>query len=129
MLNDHKLAENAQQRLLLSDARQDIELLRRWYAIATNALDDYHATQHLIGTQVVTFAAQAFNPESDSIVSATAEMTSYVQAWNAWPDRRMRLVIGNYQDHVRLQPGVGWQIEKMVLAYDSGETRVPGDPP
>ncbi len=180
MLNDHKLAENAQQRQLLSVARQEIELLRRWYAVATDALGrtqdedardkglaiydrifapnaritvrggsrelsgegprawaeiatdalaDYQATQHLIGTQVVTFTALAFNPESDAIVSGAAEMTSYVQAWHAWPNRRMRLVIGNYQDHVRLKPGVGWQIEQMVLAFDSGETRVLGAPP
>ena len=180
MLNEYELAENAQQRQLLAVARQEIELLRRWYAIATdalgrtrdddardkglaiydrffapdarisvrggsrelsgegprawadvatNALADYQATQHLIGTQVVTFTALAFNPESDSIVSGTAEMASYVQAWHAWPNRRLRLVIGNYQDHVRLQTAVGWQIERMVLAYDSGETRLLGDPP
>ena len=92
-------------------------------------LAGHQATQHLIGTQTVTFTDLAFKHGSDAIVSGTAEMTSYVQAWHAWPNRWMRLVIGNYRDHVRLQPGVGWQIERMVLAYDSGETRVLGDPP
>ena len=92
-------------------------------------LTDCQATQHLIGTQVVIFSALAFNLESDAIVSDTAEVISYVQAWHALPNRRMRLVIGNYQDHVGLQPGVGWQIERMALAYHSGETRVLGDPP
>lgn len=61
MLNDHKLAENAQQQQLLSVARQEIELLRRWYAIATDALTDFQATRHLIGTQFVTFTALAFD--------------------------------------------------------------------
>ena len=129
MLNDHKLAENAQQQQLLSVARQGIELLRRWYAIATDALTDFQATRHPIGTQFVTFTALAFKHGSDAVASGTAEMTSYVQAWHAWPNRWMRLVIGNYHDRVRLQPGVGWQVERMVLTYDSGETRVPGDPP
>ena len=92
-------------------------------------LAGHQATQHLIGTQAVTFPDLAFKHGSDAIVSGTAEVTSYVQAWHAWPNRWMRLVIGNYRDHVRLQPGVGWQIERMVLAYDSGETRVLGDPP
>lgn len=180
MLNDDTFAKDAEERMLLSLAHQEIEQLRRWYAVATDALGrkedglqvergreiyrrifapeaqmnvrggqvdlkgrgpeswadvaadalaDYAATQHLIGSQVVTFKEAAFSGTPKVLTSGAAAMSSYVQAWHAWPDDNVRVVIGTYEDSVRYNPAVGWQIERMVLVYQSGERRPLGDPP
>lgn len=100
-----------------------------WAEVARDALRDYQATQHLIGTQVVTFTSARFAGEPRVLHSGGAEMLSYVQAWHAWSDRKSRLVLGTYEDAVRFSPGVGWQIERMVLAIVSGEHRTLGAPP
>ena len=178
MLNDHEFADDIEKRQLLALARQEIEQLRRWYAIATdlfgrddaaarerglriyhriftaqaaisvegaktpleargpdgwadvasNALAPYEATQHLIGSQVVTFEDATFGGSPMALQSGIAQMSSYLQAWHASPDRQLRLVLGTYHDTVRFEPEVGWQIERMVLEYVSEENRPLGDP-
>ncbi len=178
MLNDAEITSDLEERALLLHARQEIEHLRRWYAlatdalgqggtmatrgrdiyrrifaadaqisvrggqrdldgtgpeawaeIATDALAEYTATQHLIGTQVVVFKEVAFAGSPKAVTDGVAEMSSYLQAWHAWPDSEVRVVIGSYEDSLRFRSGTGWQIDKMVLRYQSGERRPLGDPP
>ena len=97
-----------------------------WVAVVKNALKDYETTQHLIGTQLVTFSKVTF--AGDEIVAGQALLTSYLHAWHAWPDRALRLVLGTYTDEVVYSPDVGWQIFDMTLAHTSSEARIMGDP-
>jgi len=83
-----------------------------WAAVAMNALKDYRATQHLIGAQVVDVHELTTDGNSGEFTSGRAVMNSYLQAWHAWPDRRLRLVLGTYTDHVVYSPGLGWQIAR-----------------
>ena len=96
-----------------------------WALVVTNALKDYESTQHLIGTQLVEFTDVQI--ENGEITGGQAEMSSYLQAWHAWPDRKLRLVLGTYYDKVRFNPGEGWQIFDMTLEYTSVEHRQMGD--
>ncbi len=181
MNEEVELAATPAQRQTLSLARQEIENLRRWYAVATDklglagdeaaraeglriyhrifapeaqiqvsgpgakplggtgpdawaevaghALRDYEATQHLIGTQLVTFDSVTFGDDPAEIMRGSAHMSSYLQAWHAWPDNRLRLVLGTYLDTVVYQPAVGWRIDTMNLVYTSGEQRALGSSP
>jgi hypothetical protein len=95
-----------------------------WAEVVTNALKDYESTQHLIGTQIVEFTDVHF--EKSEVSSGQAEMSSYLQAWHAWPDRRARIVLGTYHDKVRFSPVKGWQIYDMTLEYTSVEHRKMG---
>ncbi|MGI9327543.1 MAG: nuclear transport factor 2 family protein [Pseudomonadales bacterium] len=97
-----------------------------WAAVAMKALQEYEATQHLIGTQVVDVLELETAGDGTEPVKGRAVMNSYLQAWHAWPDQRMRLVLGTYTDHLRYVPSIGWQIEKMTLTYVSGEERMLG---
>lgn len=88
-----------------------------WVDVAAAALKVFDATQHMIGTQLVTI---------DSLPDANgngghATMTSYLQAWHSDPDRVLDIYIGTYHDKVRYTPGVGWQIYEMHLEKVSGE--------
>ena len=94
-----------------------------WSEVAHTALKPYEATQHLIGTQCVAFRSAAFSDAPVTVTAGHATMSSYLQAWHAWPDRRLRLVMGTYEDEVKFAAGVGWQITKMVLRHVSGEHR------
>ncbi len=94
-----------------------------WGEVARNALRDYAATQHLIGTQLVSFDQIEFAAETAEITAGTADMSSYLQATHVWPDRRMRLVLGTYVDRVRWMADSGWQIVDMTLVYTSEEFR------
>lgn len=96
-----------------------------WADVVKNALKDYESTQHLIGTQIVVFKDVQFG--NGEVASGEAEMSSYLQAWHAWPDRRVRIVLGTYHDKVRFSPGKGWQIYDMTLEYTSVEHRQMGD--
>lgn len=98
-----------------------------WAAVAMRALHDYQATQHLIGTQVVDLLELSTEDHSIEPTAGRAIMNSYLQAWHAWPDRRLRLVLGTYTDVVAYTPGTGWQIEDMTLAFTSSEERMLGD--
>jgi len=96
-----------------------------WAKVVEGALLDYVGTQHLIGTQLVTFEAVTF--AADEVASGRARMTSYLHAWHAWPDRRVRLVLGTYHDAVVYHPERGWQIDDMTLEHISSEERLMGE--
>ncbi len=98
-----------------------------WAEVAMNALKTYEATQHLIGTQVVDMLELDADGARGEPSSGRAVMHSYLHAWHAWPDQRLRLVMGTYTDHVIYLPGTGWQIEKMTLTHVSGEERTLGN--
>lgn len=93
-----------------------------WAKIANEALADYAATQHLIGTQLVEIHSIEFDA-AGNVVSGDASMSSYLQAWHAGTDDDLWLFIGTYYDKVRYTPGVGWQIYDMELMRVSGENR------
>jgi len=95
-----------------------------WVNVVISALDKYVSTQHLIGTQIVEFSS--FEVVKNEISSGEACMTSYLQAWHAWPDNRLRVVMGTYQDTVRYKSGIGWQIDKMHLEHTSTDHRMLG---
>ncbi len=95
-----------------------------WVKVVINALEKYDNTQHLIGTQVVEFSK--FNIKNNKLISGEADMTSYLQAWHAWSDNRLRVVIGTYKDNVRFKKGFGWQIHKMHLEHTSTDHRMVG---
>ena len=95
-----------------------------WVKVVINALEKYDNTQHLIGTQVVEFSK--FNIKNNKLISGEADMTSYLQAWHAWSDNRLRVVIGTYKDKVRFTKGFGWQIYKMHLEHTSTDHRMVG---
>ena len=94
-----------------------------WADVARDALRDYAATQHLIGTQIVHFDAASFSTDGTQLQQGTAAMRSHVQATHIWPDARVRVVYGTYVDQVELLPDAGWQIVRMNLVYSSEEFR------
>jgi hypothetical protein len=96
-----------------------------WAKVATEALADYVATQHLIGTQLVEIHSIEFD-DAGHVTSGEASMSSYLQAWHADADDNLMLFIGTYYDKVRFSSGVGWQIYDMELTRVSGETRALG---
>ena len=93
-----------------------------WAKVANEALADYAATQHLIGTQLVEIHDIEFDAVGN-IVSGDASMSSYLQAWHAGADDTVWVFIGTYYDKVRYSPGIGWQIYDMELMRVSGENR------
>jgi hypothetical protein len=101
-----------------------------WADVVRNALHPYLATQHLIGSQVVDFTQLEWDTlqvDPANFRSGRARMESYVQAWHAWPDKRLRLVLGTYHDEVIFHPEHGWRICAMNLEHISGEERTLGD--
>ena len=98
-----------------------------WADVARNALKDFVGTQHLIGSQAVAFDTVSFDTQN-IITAGSANMSSYVQAWHAWPDDELRLVMGTYEDKVQFNADVGWQINSMNLVYLRGEQRKLGPP-
>ncbi|MBM4206063.1 MAG: hypothetical protein FJ194_18265 [Gammaproteobacteria bacterium] len=101
-----------------------------WAMVVTNALQDYTVTQHLLGTQLVDIRSLTIGRKSsgpDEISEGEAGMTSYLQAWHVWPDKRLRVVMGNYVDQVRFVPGIGWQIHDMNLVHLMSEHRMLGE--
>jgi hypothetical protein len=83
----------------------------------------FDATQHLIGTQLVTIESL---PDANDEGGA-ATMMSYLQAWHSDPDRVLDIFIGTYHDKLRYTPGVGWQIYDMYLEKVSGEVTAKGE--
>ena len=96
-----------------------------WAKIANDALADYVATQHLIGTQLVEIHDIEFDA-TGNVVSGDASMSRYLQAWHAGADDTVWVFIGTYYDKVRYSPGIGWQIYDMELMRVSGENRALG---
>ncbi len=96
-----------------------------WVETVEGALEDYVATQHLIGTQLVTF--DAFETNEAGVVSGSATMSSYLQAWHEHNDGHVWVFIGTYEDTVEFVPDIGWQISAMTLREVSSERRPLGD--
>jgi hypothetical protein len=96
-----------------------------WVDVVRGALGPLGPTQHLIGSQVVTFDDLQWNDRCE-VVAGKAKMQSYVQAWHDQNDREVWLFIGTYFDEVVYQPQRGWQISHMELRRVTGELRPSG---
>ena len=96
-----------------------------WADVVSDALADYVATQHLIGTQIVEIM-ELDAAQSGSVNSGTGRMESYLQAWHEHQNGNVWVFIGTYEDYVRFTPGIGWQIYAMTLTQVSAETRLLG---
>lgn len=93
-----------------------------WLDLVKEFLVPLGPTQHLIGTQVVDIEAIELD-KSCLVVSGSARMESYVQAWHERQDDKVWLYLGIYHDHARFIPGVGWRIDLMSMEQTGGETR------
>lgn len=92
-----------------------------WADVVVGALEEYSATQHLIGTQLAHI--DKLTEKDGDITDGHATMSSYLQAWHSTEAGRLWLFIGVYEDEVRYTPGKGWQIYAMNLVQISGENR------
>jgi hypothetical protein len=92
---------------------------KAWADVAQGALAVFDATQHLIGTQLVTIESL---PDEQGEGGA-ASMSSYLQAWHSDPDRILDIYIGTYRDRVVYTQGIGWQIAEMTLEQVSGDVQ------
>lgn len=96
-----------------------------WADYVVAALAPFTATQHLLGTQIVTLKSMPANgksPVKQSLGKAT--MQSYLNALHEFaPGGNILIVRGTYFDAVRWTPGTGWQIEDMNLVFTSVELR------
>jgi hypothetical protein len=90
-----------------------------WADIVSDALAEYSATQHLIGTQLIT---ELRLPSADGS-GGSARMSSYLQAWHARADGHLWLFLGTYFDTLTYSAERGWQIADMRLVQVSGERR------
>ena len=93
-----------------------------WVTLVLGALGELGPTQHLIGTQLVEIKSMELDDECN-VVSGSATMESYLQAWHEQKDEKVWLFLGTYFDDIVFIPGTGWRIEKMVLQQVAGETR------
>ena len=93
-----------------------------WVDVVADALAEYAATQHLIGTQLVSLQRLQRDAQG-SLVEGSASMTSYLQAWHARADGHLWLFIGTYLDDLVFRSDVGWQIAAMDLQRVSDERR------
>ncbi|MCC5873349.1 MAG: nuclear transport factor 2 family protein [Gammaproteobacteria bacterium] len=93
-----------------------------WAEVVENALSVFKATQHLIGSQLVTI--ESLPTENDPALGR-ASMSSHLHAWHHGHDDTLDIFIGIYHDKVRYVPGIGWQIAQMELVRISGEIRPP----
>ena len=92
-----------------------------WVDVAHEALEEYVATQHLIGSQLVELTVLEADA-SGQVTAGEATMTSYLQAWHARTDS-VWIFIGSYVDQVVYIDGAGWRIHDMELIQLSGEDR------
>ena len=92
-----------------------------WVDVVIDALEEYSATQHLIGTQLVEFDRWETNAQGQ-LRAGSASMISYLQAWHSTAAGRLWLFLGTYEDKVIYTPD-GWRIEDMVLVEVCAETR------
>lgn len=93
-----------------------------WVTLVLGALGELGPTQHLIGTQLAEIKSLELDDECN-VVSGSAYMESYLQAWHEQKDEKVWLFLGTYFDDVVFVPGAGWRIEKMILQQVAGETR------
>ncbi len=94
-----------------------------WVDVCVDALADYNATQHLIGTQLVSLQTWEENAAGE-LQHGSATMTSYLQAWHSTPENRLWLFMGTYEDKIVYTAENGWQIVDMVLIEVSSDERV-----
>ncbi len=97
-----------------------------WIGVVLGALGELGPTQHLIGTQLVEITSLETDDDC-RVISGTATMESYLQAWHERKDDKVWLFIGTYFDQVEYIPGIGWQIVNMSLVQVGGETRYMDD--
>ncbi|MEM7217651.1 MAG: nuclear transport factor 2 family protein [Pseudomonadota bacterium] len=88
-----------------------------WYEVVRDALSRYQATQHLIGSQIVTIESLPGGGRD-----GRAHMESYLSAWHSTADEVMTF-IGTYVDECVYSPSHGWQIAKMDLIATATELR------
>ena len=93
-----------------------------WVELVKEFLVPLGPTQHLIGTQVVDIEAFELG-DNCRILSGSAHMESYVQAWHERLDNKVWVYLGIYHDHVSYVPGIGWRIDRMSMEQIGGETR------
>ncbi len=94
-----------------------------WVDLVLSVLGPMGPTQHLIGTQVVDIKSLVFN-DACEVVSGSARMESYVQAWHELTDEnKVWIYLGTYFDEVEFEPGQGWRIVDMKMEQMAGETR------
>ncbi len=93
-----------------------------WVDLVLGALGELRATQHLIGTQLVTVESLELDDQCN-IISGEASMESYLQAWHERTDEKVWIFIGTYFDKVKYVGGEGWRIYDMKLKPVGGETR------
>lgn len=100
-----------------------------WEEIVLEALAEYRVTQHLIGSQVATIDQLTFD-ENGGILNGKAHMVSYLHAWHvragAERDESVWVFLGNYDDRLVYNQGIGWQIAEMTLATTAQENRALG---
>lgn len=89
-----------------------------WVEVVKSFLVPLGPTQHLIGTQVVDFEELEMD-DSCQVISGTARMESYVQAWHEQEGDRVWTLIGTYYDRARFAADGGWQIYRMELEATS----------
>ena len=94
---------------------------QEWADAANDALKDYIATQHLIGTQLVEVKELTVDDHCQ-ITTGSAYMESYLQAWHQRAES-VWIFFGTYVDEVVYVPGKGWRIAKMNLIQVSDDDR------
>ena len=95
-----------------------------WAEKVNNALAGFTATQHMLGTQLVTALDLGGYIPGHGPTGATAELQSYLNALHeSEPGGNILIVRGTYFDKLRWVPGKGWQIYDMNLVFTSVETR------
>ena len=93
-----------------------------WVELVKEFLVPLGPTQHLIGTQVVDIEELELNKDC-LVVSGSANMESYVQAWHEQLDNKVWIYLGIYHDHASFVSGIGWRIDRMSMEQIGGETR------
>lgn len=91
-----------------------------WVDVVEGALEEYNATQHLIGSHVVEITSLP-DAKGDG---GQATMTSYLQAWHSTPENRLYMFIGTYHDKCVSSAQHGWQIAHMNLTNTADEVRI-----
>lgn len=93
-----------------------------WVDVVVDALEEYNATQHLIGTQLVSIDDWQTDA-SGRLTAGSARMTSYLQAWHSTPAGKLWLFMGTYEDQVVYSPDHGWRIQDMLLVEVAHDER------
>jgi len=92
-----------------------------WADVVLDALQSFNATQHLIGTQLVTI--DELTGEQGEVNSGHAHMSSYLQAWHSNAAGQVYMVMGTYLDRVSFSADAGWQIYDMELVSVASDWR------